>query len=133
MRRGSLGHRTRTCCSMPSWTPFWEAAALGDIGRHFPDTDEAYRGASSLKLLEKVGELIEKELYVISNIDATIIAQRPKLAPYIDAMRDHVADTLHLERNQVTSRRLRRRGLASPEAARALQPRRPPAWRPSPT
>ena len=57
------------------------AAALGDIGKHFPDTDEVYRGASSLKLLERVGELVEEELYVIGNIDATVIAQRPKLAP----------------------------------------------------
>ena len=133
MRRGSLAIRTRTCCSMPSWTPFWEPRPLGDIGRHFPDTDEAYRGASSLKLLEKVGELIEKELYVISNIDATIIAQRPKLAPYIDAMRDHVADTLHLERNQVNIKATTEEGLGFTGSGEGIAARRPPAWRPSPT
>ena len=63
------------------------AAALGDIGKHFPDTDPAYEGASSIKLLEEVGKLIDEKLYVIGNIDATIIAQRPKMAPHIEQMR----------------------------------------------
>ena len=59
------------------------AAALGDIGKHFPDTDPKYKGASSIRLLEQVGNLIDQNLYVIVNIDATIIAQKPKMAPYI--------------------------------------------------
>ena len=109
--KGLLGHSDADVLLHAIMDALLGAAALGDIGRHFPDTDEAYRGASSLKLLEKVGELIEKELYVISNIDATIIAQRPKLAPYIDAMRDHVADTLHLERNQVNIKATTEEGL----------------------
>ena len=60
------------------------AAALGDIGKHFPDTDPAYKGASSIELLKHVGKLIDEKLYVIGNIDATIIAQRPKMAPHIE-------------------------------------------------
>ena len=70
------------------------AAALGDIGKHFPDTDPEYKGADSLKLLEHVGELIEGEGYLVENIDATIIAQRPKMRDYIDTMRENIAKTL---------------------------------------
>ena len=73
------------------------AAALGDIGKHFPDTDEAYKGISSMKLLEKVRELIEEEGYFVGNIDATIIAQKPKMRPYIDEMRQNVADALGVD------------------------------------
>ena len=87
------------------------AAGLGDIGKHFPDTDPAYKGASSLKLLEHVGDLIGQELYVISNIDATIIAQKPKLLPYIDAMIQNVAQALHLEENQVNIKATTEEGL----------------------
>ena len=70
------------------------AAALGDIGRHFPDTDERYRGISSLTLLSAAYEKIRSAGYAVGNIDATIIAQRPKLAPYIDAMRANIAAAL---------------------------------------
>ena len=77
------------------------AAALGDIGKHFPDTDPEYKGADSLKLLEHVGELIEEEGYLVENIDATIIAQRPKMRDYIDTMRGNIAKTLGIEDNQV--------------------------------
>lgn len=87
------------------------AAALGDIGKHFPDTDPAYKGASSLKLLEHVGDLIGQELYVISNIDATIIAQRPKMAPHIEEMRENVAKVLHLEVSQVNIKATTEEGL----------------------
>ena len=67
------------------------AAALGDIGKHFPDTDAAYKGISSIKLLEEVGVLLDKNNYIIENIDATIIAQKPKMRPYIDTMRENIA------------------------------------------
>ena len=73
------------------------AAALGDIGKHFPDTDETYRGISSVKLLKKVGELIKAEGYEIVNIDATIIAQKPKMRPFIDTMQNNIADTLGVD------------------------------------
>lgn len=72
------------------------AAALGDIGKHFPDTDEKYRGISSIKLLSEVKEILLREGYVVSNIDSTVIAQRPKLRPYIDDMRKNIADALGL-------------------------------------
>lgn len=77
------------------------AAALGDIGTHFPDTDPAYKGADSLKLLEHVGELLAQNHYVIENIDSTIIAQKPKMAPHIMTMRENIAKRLHISVQQV--------------------------------
>lgn len=77
------------------------AAALGDIGKHFPDTDMAYKGISSMKLLAHVGELLEQQGYVIENIDATVIAQEPKLRPYIDKMENNIAKVLNVAENQI--------------------------------
>lgn len=77
------------------------AAALGDIGRHFPDTDERYRGISSVKLLDAVGSLLREKGYAVCNIDATLIAQRPKIAPYIGEMVDIISKTLHMDASQV--------------------------------
>ena len=99
--KGLLGHSDADVLLHAIMDALLGAAALGDIGKHFPDTDPAYKGASSLKLLEHVGDLIGQELYVISNIDATIIAQRPKMAPHIEEMRENVAKVLHLEVSQV--------------------------------
>ncbi len=73
------------------------AAALGDIGQHFPDSDPKYKDISSLILLKEAGELIGSKLYIVSNIDATVIAQRPKLASYIPQMRQNIADTLGID------------------------------------
>ena len=78
------------------------AAALGDIGKHFPDTDPQYTGIASTKLLAHVGTLLRKQGYTVGNIDATVAAQRPKLAPYIDQMRQTIADTLGIEVGQVS-------------------------------
>ena len=78
------------------------AAALGDIGLHFPDTDERWRGADSLALLEEVGRLVTAEGYRISNIDATVALQQPKLRPHIGAMRENIAQALGLEARQVS-------------------------------
>lgn len=78
------------------------AAALGDIGKHFPDTDPQYKGIASTKLLAHVGSLLRKQGYTVGNIDATVAAQRPKLAPYIDQMRQNIADTLGIEVGQVS-------------------------------
>lgn len=77
------------------------AAGLGDIGLHFPDTDERYKGADSLKLLEHVNELLNENAFLIENIDATIIAQAPKMRPHIDTMRQNIADVLGLEVSRV--------------------------------
>ncbi len=78
------------------------AAALGDIGAHFPDTDERWRGADSRMLLREVGQMIGDAGYRIANIDATVALQRPKLRPYIDAMRRAIAETLALDLGQVS-------------------------------
>ncbi|MBQ9417723.1 MAG: 2-C-methyl-D-erythritol 2,4-cyclodiphosphate synthase [Bacteroidales bacterium] len=78
------------------------AAALGDIGQHFPDTDERYRGISSLKLLAEVGRLLGESGYTVGNIDATIVAQAPKMAPHIPAMRANIAQTLGIGIEQVS-------------------------------
>lgn len=87
------------------------AAALGDIGTHFPDTDSVFKGASSMDLLKKVGALIEEKLYVIENIDATIIAQKPKMAPFIPEMRKNIAQILGLEEEQVNVKATTEEGL----------------------
>lgn len=80
--KGLLGHSDADVLVHAVMDALLGAAALGDIGQHFPDTDPAYKGISSIKLLEAVGKLLEEKGYVIENIDATIIAQRPKLAAY---------------------------------------------------
>ena len=87
MRKDCWAIRMQMCCCHAIMDALLGAAALGDIGRHFPDTDPAYKGASSLRLLARVGELIGEEGYVVGNIDATIIAQKPKMAPHIEEMR----------------------------------------------
>ena len=90
---GLLGHSDADVLLHAIMDALLGAAALGDIGKHFPDTDPAYEGISSLKLLEHVRDLIAKKGYVIENIDATVIAQKPKLRPYIEQMEQNVADT----------------------------------------
>ena len=74
---------------------------MGDIGKHFPDTDPAYKGADSIELLKNVGKMLDNECYLIENIDATIIAQEPKMRPYIDTMRKNIADALSIDVSQV--------------------------------
>ena len=109
--KGLLGHSDADVLLHAVMDALLGAAALGDIGRHFPDTDPKYKGISSMKLLEHVGELIEKELYVVGNIDATIIAQRPKMAPHIEQMRANIAEALHLEVSQVNIKATTEEGL----------------------
>ena len=98
---GLLGHSDADVLLHAIMDAMLGAAALGDIGKHFPDTDPAYKGISSIELLRHVKELVEKEGYTVGNIDATVIAQRPKLRPYIDMMREHVADVLDVPVNAV--------------------------------
>lgn len=109
--KGLLGHSDADVLLHAIMDALLGAAALGDIGKHFPDTDPAYKGASSIRLLEHVGELIEKELYVIGNIDATIIAQRPKMAPHIEIMRKNVAEALHIDVSQINIKATTEEGL----------------------
>ncbi|MBE6853710.1 MAG: 2-C-methyl-D-erythritol 2,4-cyclodiphosphate synthase [Ruminococcus sp.] len=89
--KGLLGHSDADVLLHAIMDALLGAAALGDIGKHFPDTDEAFRGADSIKLLEKTVRLIREQGYSIVNIDSTVIAQAPKLAPFIDAMRLNIA------------------------------------------
>ncbi len=98
---GLLGHSDADVLLHAIMDALLGAAALGDIGKHFPDTDPEYKGISSLKLLEKVRMMLEKEGYVIDNIDATIIAQAPKFRPYIDQMVDIIAKSLMISPRQV--------------------------------
>ncbi|MCI9340561.1 MAG: 2-C-methyl-D-erythritol 2,4-cyclodiphosphate synthase [Dorea sp.] len=109
--KGLLGHSDADVLLHAVMDALLGAAALGDIGRHFPDTDPKYKGISSLELLRHVGGLIEEQLYVIGNIDATIIAQRPKMAPYIEQMRGNIAETLHLDISQVNVKATTEEGL----------------------
>ncbi len=78
------------------------ALALGDLGHHFPDTDPAYRGISSLLLLEKIYQLMHNQGYEIGNVDATVLAEKPKLAPYVEQMRDNIAKCLHCSVDQIS-------------------------------
>ena len=87
------------------------ATGLGDIGQHFPDTDPAYKGISSIELLRRVGELLDEKGYVIENIDATIIAQKPKLAPYRPQMAANMAEALHLDAGRVSVKATTEEGL----------------------
>ncbi|MCX7904871.1 MAG: 2-C-methyl-D-erythritol 2,4-cyclodiphosphate synthase [Caloramator sp.] len=94
--RGLLGHSDADVLVHAIMDAILGAAALGDIGRHFPDTDEKFKGADSLKLLQEVKKIIDIKGYFISNIDATIIAQRPKLMPYIEKMRENISKILEI-------------------------------------
>ena len=100
--KGLLGHSDADVLTHAVMDALLGAAALGDIGKHFPDTDERYRGISSLKLLSRVGDLLRQKYYVIENIDATVIAQQPKLRPYIAQMEQNIADTLGIDQSQVS-------------------------------
>ncbi len=95
----------------------------------FPDTDPKYEGASSLELLKRVGELLEEELYVVENIDATIIAQKPKMAPHIPKMRENIAKTLGLELDQINIKATTEEGLGFRGAEKAFLLRQSVLWK----
>lgn len=109
--KGLLGHSDADVLLHAIMDALLGAAALGDIGKHFPDTEEAYKGISSIKLLEHVRKLLDEKLYVIENIDATIIAQRPKMLPHIPAMRQNIAEALQIEVDQVNVKATTEEGL----------------------
>ena len=94
--KGLLGHSDADVLTHAVMDALLGAAALGDIGHLFPDTDEAYRGADSLKLLMSVTEVLAENGFAIGNVDATVIAQRPKLAPHIPAMRENLAAAMNI-------------------------------------
>lgn len=109
--KGLLGHSDADVLLHAVMDALLGAAALGDIGRHFPDTDNAYKDADSMELLRKVGELLEERAFLIENIDATIIAQAPKMRPYIDQMRENIAGALKIEVEQVNVKATTEEGL----------------------
>ena len=109
--KGLLGHSDADVLLHAISDALLGAAALGDIGKHFPDTDPAYKGISSLILLEHVGKLLEENCFFIENIDATIIAQAPKMRPHIDAMRANIAGALGIEIEQVNIKATTEEGL----------------------
>ena len=108
---GLLGHSDADVLLHAIMDSLLGAAALGDIGKHFPDTDDKYKGISSIKLLKEVGKLINKSGYTIENIDATIIAQKPKMAPYIEEMRKNISDALNISINQINIKATTEEGL----------------------
>ena len=109
--KGLLGHSDADVLVHAIMDALLGAAALGDIGKHFPDTDPTYKGADSLKLLEHVGKILDEHLYMIENIDATIIAQRPKMAPHIQTMRENVARVLGIDVEQINIKATTEEGL----------------------
>ena len=109
--KGLLGHSDADVLIHAVMDALLGAASLGDIGKHFPDTDSSYKGISSIKLLKEVGSLLEKEGYIIENIDATIIAQQPKMRDYIDMMEENIAKSLGIDVKQVNVKATTEEGL----------------------
>ena len=109
--KGLLGHSDADVLLHAISDALLGAASLGDIGKHFPDSDPAYKGIDSRILLKKVGELIEEKGFLIENIDATIIAQAPKMRPHIDTMRANIAEDLGITIEQVNVKATTEEGL----------------------
>ncbi|MBE5874644.1 MAG: 2-C-methyl-D-erythritol 2,4-cyclodiphosphate synthase [Lachnospiraceae bacterium] len=118
--KGLLGHSDADVLLHAIMDALLGAAALGDIGKHFPDTDPVYKGISSILLLQKVGELLEEEGFLIENIDATIIAQAPKMRPYIDTMRENIAKALGIDVMQVNVKATTEEGLGFTGAGQGI-------------
>ena len=108
---GLLGHSDADVLIHAIMDSLLGAAALGDIGKHFPDTDNRFKGISSIELLKNVKLLLENNNYEICNIDATIIAQRPKMAPYIQTMRENISYALNIDINQINIKATTEEGL----------------------
>ncbi len=109
--KGLLGHSDADVLLHAISDALLGAAALGDIGKHFPDTDPKYKGISSLLLLEEVGRLLQEKLFFIENIDATIIAQAPKMRPHIPQMEENIAKALGIEVSRVNVKATTEEGL----------------------
>ena len=108
---GLLGHSDADVLLHAIMDALLGAAALGDIGKHFPDTDPKYKGISSIRLLEHVAELITEKGYIVENIDATIIAQKPKMRPHIEKMEENIAQALKVDVSQVNVKATTEEGL----------------------
>ena len=108
---GLLGHSDADVLVHAIMDALLGASALGDIGKHFPDTDPKYKGISSIELLKHVGSLLTNHNYKIGNIDATIIAQKPKMAPHIPTMRENIASALNITLDQINVKATTEEGL----------------------
>jgi 2-C-methyl-D-erythritol 2,4-cyclodiphosphate synthase len=108
---GLLGHSDADVLVHAIMDALLGAAALGDIGKHFPDTEKAYRGISSIALLEHVAGLLKENGYSVGNVDSVIIAQSPKMAPHIENMRENIARALSIELNQISVKATTEEGL----------------------
>ena len=126
--KGLLGHSDADVLVHAVMDALLGAAALGDIGKHFPDTDPEYEGVSSIRLLEHVGRLLDEKGYVIENIDATVVAQRPKMRPYIEQMRENIATALRIETDQVNVKATTEEGLGFTGTGEGIS-RRSARWR----
>lgn len=100
--KGLLGHSDADVLTHAIMDSLLGAAALGDIGRHFPDSDGKYKDIYSIKLLEEVREILLRNGFKVNNIDATVVAQKPKMAPYIEQMRRNIADALKIDVKNVS-------------------------------
>ena len=109
--KGLLGHSDADVLLHAVMDALLGAAALGDIGQHFPDSDERYKGISSITLLKEVGKILQENGYMIENIDSTVIAQRPKLLPYRPQMAENIAAALGIEKEQVSVKATTEEGL----------------------
>ena len=109
--KGLLGHSDADVLLHAIMDSLLGECALGDIGKHFPDTDPKYKGISSIKLLEETGMLILQKGYSINNIDATIIAQKPKMSPHIELMRKNIAAALNIDIDQINIKATTEEGL----------------------
>ena len=118
--KGLLGHSDADVLIHAIMDALLGAAALGDIGKHFPDTDPAYEGISSIKLMEHVAGLLRENGFEIGNIDATVIAQRPKLAAYIPQMCQNMADALGIEVSQINVKATTEEGLGFTGAGQGI-------------
>lgn len=110
-KKGLLGHSDADVLIHAVMDSLLGAAALGDIGKHFPDNDPKYKDISSIKLLSHVTKIIKRKGYTIGNIDGIIIAQRPKIAPYIQEMRENLASTLEISLDQINIKATTTEGL----------------------
>lgn len=109
--KGLLGHSDADVLLHAISDALLGAAAMGDIGRHFPDTDDRYRGISSMILLEQVRQLLTRSGYTVNNVDASIVAERPKMAPHISRMVSNIASALHIEGSTVNVKATTTEGL----------------------
>ena len=109
--KGLLGHSDADVLTHAVMDSMLGAAALGDIGRHFPDNDDSFKGICSITLLKKTSEILKKNGFSVNNIDATIVAQRPKMAPYIEKMRKNIADAINTDIKNISIKATTTEGL----------------------